>query len=274
MRTWKLLKRNRGAIAGLAILCLLVIVAVTGPFLAPYDPLEPDMGALFSPPNFQHPMGTDQIGRDLLSRIIVGTPYSLKTALIALLVAAAIGVPLGLLSGYSSPWVRQAIDMLTDAMLAFPGIILALAIVAAVGPGFTNAMIALGISFSPVYTRLVRGEVLSIKQETYVEAARAVGCGHLRIIVRHILPNIMPPLIVLSSMAAGGAILAGAGLSYLGLGAQPPEPEWGALMNAGIWFLSTAPWMSLFPGLAILITVLGANLLGDGLRDALDPRLR
>jgi len=260
--------------AGLVTLSLLVIVAATGRFIVPYDPLKPDMSALMSPPSARHLMGTDQIGRDLLSRIIVGAPYSLQTALIATLVAAVIGIPLGLLAGYFGGWTGQVIDLLTDAMLAFPGIIMAMTLVAALGPGFTNAMIALGISFSPVYTRLVRGQVLSIKQTPYVESALVVGCSSLRILWRYVLPNTMAPLIVLSSMSVAGAIMAGAGLSYLGLGAQPPIPEWGALMNAGIWFLSNAPWVTLFPGLAIMITTLAANLVGDGLRDALDPRLR
>ena len=273
-RTWAALRRNRGAMAGLIVFCFLVIAAVLGPSVAPYDPLEPDMNALMSEPTRAHPLGTDQIGRDLLSRIIAGAPYTLRTAVIATAIAALIGLPLGLASGYFGRWPGLAIDFCTEAMLAFPGIIFALAIVTALGPGFTNAMVAIGIAFSPIYVRIVRGEVLSVKQSTYVEAARALGCSDLRILFRHILPGILAPVIVLSSTGVGGAILAGAGLSYLGLGAQPPAPEWGALMNAGVWFHSTAPWITLFPGVAILVTVLAANLLGDGLRDALDPSLR
>ncbi len=257
---------------GLAVLLGCLVLALFGRWLAPYDPLAPDMDVLMAAPSLRHPFGTDQIGRDMLSRIIAGTNYSLRTALIATSVAALIGVPLGLLSGYFGGWLGSSIDVLTDALLAFPGILMALAIVTALGPGFTNGMIALGIAFSPIYTRLVRGQVLTLKSLPFVEAARALGASNLFVLVRHVLPNTIAPLIVLSSMSVGGAILAGAGLSYLGLGAQPPEPEWGALMNAGIWLLTAAPWITFFPGLAIMITVLAANLLGDGLRDALDPR--
>jgi len=271
---WTAFRRNHGAMAGLTILCLLVLLAVVGPTVTPYDPLEPDMNALMTGPSKKHPMGTDQIGRDLLSRIVTGTPYTLRTAAIATGIAALIGVPFGLIGGYFGRRIGMAIDFLTDAMLAFPGIIFALAMVTALGPGFTNAMIAIGIAFSPVYARVVRGQVLAVKQAPYVEAARAIGCKDHRIVLRHILPGILAPVVVLSSMGVGGAILAGAGLSYLGLGAQPPAPEWGALMNAGVWFYTTAPWITLFPGLAITVTVLAANLFGDGLRDALDPGLR
>jgi ABC-type dipeptide/oligopeptide/nickel transport system permease subunit len=258
--------------AGLGMLSLILVMAVLGRFITPYDPLEPDMQAILSPPSWKHPMGTDQIGRDMFSRIIAGAPYSLFASIVATLIAIIIGVPLGLMGGYFGGWIGRAFDMFTDALLAFPGILLALAIVTALGPGFTKGMIAVGISFSPVYMRLVRGEVLRLKESLFVESARALGASELSLLFRHILPNILAPLIVVSSMAVGGAILAGAGLSYLGLGAQPPIPEWGALMNAGIWFLSAAPWITLFPGLLIMLTVLALNLLGDGLRDALDPR--
>ena len=252
-------------------MCLLILLTFFGRFIAPYDPLKTDMQVLMASPSPRHLLGTDQIGRDMLSRIIIGTPYSLSTALITTFVAAAIGIPLGLISGYFGRWIGQIIDMLTDALLAFPGILMALALVAALGPGFMNGMIAIGVSFSPIYTRLVRGQVLYIKETPFIESSRALGGSGSHILMRHILPNIIAPLIVLSSMAVGGAILAGAGLSYLGLGAQPPTPEWGALMNAGLGFFSAAPWITLFPGFAITITVLAANLVGDGLRDALDP---
>lgn len=252
----------------------LVVLSLFGGFFVTYDPLKPDTSAIFNAPSGKHWMGTDQLGRDLFSRIVVGTGFSLQTAVIATLTAALLGIPIGLLGGYYGGWLGRAIDFLIDGMLALPGILLALAIVTALGPGFTNAMLALGISFSPVYARIVRGQVLTIKGSSYVEAARIIGCPDLRILVRHILPNMFAPLIVVSSLAAAGAILAGAGLSYLGLGPQPPTPEWGAIMFAGTPFISTAPWITLFPGLAIMLTVLAANLLGDGLRDALDPKQR
>ncbi|NIM92792.1 MAG: ABC transporter permease subunit [Anaerolineales bacterium] len=273
MGIWQAVRRSRSGMVGLAILCFFVTVAVVGQFITPYDPFEPDSDALLSPPSMDHLMGTDQIGRDLLSRIIAGAAYSLGTAFIATSVAALIGVPLGLISGFRGGKIGQAIDFFSDSLLAFPGILLALAIVAALGPGFTNAMIAIGISFSPLYIRLTRGQVMSVKENTYVDSARVVGASNTRILTRHIFPNVLAPLIVASSMAVGGAIMVGAGLSYLGLGAQPPIPEWGALMNAGIWLLSEAPWVTFFPGLVIMVTILAANLLGDGLRDALDPTM-
>lgn len=257
--------------AGLAFLFLLFLLSIGGPLVTPYDPYEPDMQALLVAPSAKHWMGTDQIGRDMLSRIIAGTGYSLSMALTATAVATVVGIPIGLVAGYWSGAVRALIDLLTDAMLAFPGLLLALALVTAFGPGYLNGMVALGIAFSPMYIRLVRGQALSARENLYVEASRALGGSRLYILMRHILPNISSPIIVLSSMAVGGALLAGSGLSYLGLGAQPPIPEWGALMNAGIWFFSVAPWITLFPGLAIMVTVLAANLLGDGLRDILDP---
>lgn len=271
---WATLRRNRSAMAGLGMLCGLAFFALFGGILAPYDPLEPDTNRIFSPPSLAHPMGTDQIGRDVLSRIMAGTGFSLQTALLASLAAAVIGVPIGLLGGYYGGWIGRIVDLFTDAMLALPGIILALAVVTALGPGYTNAMLAIGASFSPVYARLVRGQVLSIRERTFIEAVRLMGLSDRRIVLGHVLPNAAGPIVVLMSLSASGAILAGAALSFLGLGAQPPTPEWGAIMFAGVTFLSNAPWITLFPGLAITLTVLATNLFGDGLRDALDPRIR
>ena len=273
-QTWTALRRNPAAIAGLIVLLALIAVAFFGSRLAPYPPQQPDLNALFSAPTADHPFGTDQLGRDLLSRVIAGSGYSLRTALLATLAAAVIGIPLGLLGGYFGGWIGRAVDLFTDSMLAFPGIILALAVVTALGPGFTNAMLAVGISFSPVYARLVRGQVLTVKQMPYIEAGRLLGYSHWRILGLHIVPNILAPIVVLSSLGLSGAILVGTALSFLGLGAAPPTPEWGAIMFAGVPFLQTAPWVTIFPGLAITITVLAANLVGDGLRDALDPRVR
>lgn len=273
-QTWTALQRNPAAMAGLIVLLALIVVAFFGGRFAPYSPQQPDLNALFSAPTARHPFGTDQLGRDLLSRIITGTGYSLRTALVATLAAAVIGIPLGLLGGYFGGWIGRAVDLFTDSMLAFPGIILALAVVTALGASFTNAMLAVGISFSPVYARLVRGQVLAVRQMPYIEAGRLLGYSHWRLLVRHIVPNIAAPIVVLSALGLSGAILVGTALSFLGLGAAPPTPEWGAIMFAGVPFLQTAPWVTLFPGLAITITVLAANLVGDGLRDALDPRVR
>ena len=268
------LMRNRGAMFGAAILLVLILVAVFAPVLAPYDPLEISLYDMLQSPNWEHPMGTDGYGRDLLSRVIFGTRISLQLGMISVAIGAFWGSILGLISGYYAGRVDKVIMRAMDVMLAFPGILLAMCVVAILGPGLTNVMIAVGIAWIPSYARLMRGSTLVAKENEYVQAARCVGCSSLRIVFRHILPNTIAPLIVLSTMNIGTAIIAGASLSFLGLGAQPPQAEWGAILNAGRRYIRIAWWVMTFPGLAILITVMAANLLGDGLRVALDPRLK
>jgi peptide/nickel transport system permease protein len=234
--------------------------------LSPGDGLQP--------PNARHWLGTDVLGRDLFTRILFGARTSLQTGLISVTIAVAIGVPLGLVSGFYGGLVDRLLMRLVDLMLTFPGILLALVIIAILGPDLFHAMLAVGISASPTYARVVRATVLSAKEQVYVEAARAIGCVNARIMLRHILPNTLASIIVLATLGVAGAIIAAAALSYLGLGARPPEPEWGALLSEGRNYLRVAWWMTTFPGLAIMTAVLSINLVGDGLRDALDPRLR
>jgi peptide/nickel transport system permease protein len=225
-------------------------------------------------PSAAYPMGTDQFGRDILSRIIFGARLSLQVGFIAVGIASAIGITLGMVAGYYGRWIDGAIGIVIDIMLAFPGILLALAIVAVLGPNLVNLMVAVGIASVPTYARLIRGAVLSARELTYVEAARVVGAKDRTIMFRHIMPNVLAPAIVLATLGIGQAILIGAAISFLGLGAKPPTAEWGAMLSSGRNFLQQAWWITLFPGVAIMITVLSINLLGDGLRDALDPRLR
>ena len=266
--------RHRGAMIGLVIVALLALMALLANVIAPYDPNAIAPLTTLKAPSGAHPFGTDQFGRDILSRIIHGTRLSFQVGSIAVTIALVGGVVLGMLSGYYGRWVDAAISMLIDIMLAFPGILLALAIVAILGPSLVNLMVAVGISAVPSYTRLVRGAVLATKSQTYVEAARVVGVSDSTIMFKHILPNVLAPVIVLATLGVGGAILTGAALSFLGLGAKPPTPEWGAMLSAGRNYLALAWWITLFPGLAIMLIVLAINMLGDGLRDALDPRLK
>lgn len=268
------LLRNRGALVGLTILAVMLVLAIFADFAAPYQPNAIAPGLELQGPNGINLFGTDQFGRDILSRIIHGTRLSFQVGFIAVGIATICGVTLGLLSGYYGRWIDAVIMMWIDIMLAFPGILLALAIVAILGPSLLNLMIAVGISAVPSYTRLVRGAVLSARQQQYVEAARVVGVSDLAIMFKHILPNVLAPVIVLATLGIGGAILTGASLSFLGLGAKPPTPEWGAMLSTGRNYLTLAPWITLFPGLAIMFTVLSINMLGDGLRDSLDPRLK
>lgn len=271
---WGQLKRNWSARIGGFVILLLAAIAVTSTWITPYDPITPVPKDRLQSPSWNHLMGTDKIGRDIFSRVIGGTPNSLKMGLIAVAIGASFGTLLGLVAGYYRGPMSIAILMLADAMLAFPSILLALSIVAALGPGLTNTMIAVGVSFVPGFIRIVRASVLSTKESAYVDAARVVGARDGRIILRHILPNVLAPIIVLCTLGLAGAILIGASLSFLGLGAQPPTPEWGAILNEGRGLLRLAPWIATFPGIAIMITVLGMNLFGDGLRDALDPRMK
>lgn len=265
---------NRAAMVGVAVLVLLVAAAAAAPALAPYDPLEADRGAARAAPSSAHLLGTDEIGRDVLSRLIWGARYSLPVGLIPVVIAGLAGTALGLASGYFGGWVDGTVMRVVDVMMAFPGILLAIAIVAVLGPGLTNLMIAIGTFSVPLYARLIRGSTLAAKHLTYVEAAQALGASDARIVLRHILPNVFAPLIVVTTLRVATAILAAASLSFLGLGAQPPDPEWGAMLNSARRFLRVAWWMSVFPGLAITVVVLAMNLVGDALRDVLDPRLR
>jgi peptide/nickel transport system permease protein len=271
---WHQFKRSRGAMIGGIVAIVLIVIALLSPWLTPYDPIEPNTADRLQSPSFEHVMGTDKFGRDIFSRVIAGTPNSLKMGLLAVAIGATFGTCLGLIAGYYRGPVSIGILMFADAMLAFPSILLALSIVAALGPGLMNTMIAVGVSWIPQFIRLVRASVLSVKQLAYVEAARVTGAGDRRIILRHILPNVLAPMIVLCTLGVAGAILIGASLSFLGLGAQPPTPEWGAILTDGRTILRQAPWVATFPGIAIMITVLAMNLLGDGMRDALDPRMK
>src|SRR5919109_5180550 len=266
------LRHHKGALAGLLVLLLLSLVALSAPLLAPYDPLKVQARKALRPPSAEFLLGTDQYGRDVLSRTIYGTRISLMVGLISVGIAAVCGLVIGLVAGYYGGVIDSLLMRLMDVMLAFPGIFLALAIVSILGPNLANLMIAVGISAIPAYSRLVRGSVLSATQHFYVEAARVVGCGSGKILFRHILPNVAAPVIVLGTLGMGTAILAAAALSFLGLGSQPPTPEWGRMLSEGRAYLREHWWIATTPGLAILITVLAMNLLGDGLRDALDPR--
>jgi peptide/nickel transport system permease protein len=267
-------RRNRGAVLGLLVVVVLLVAAALAPVLAPHEPTHMDSDRLLRPPGRAHLLGTDQYGRDVLSRILHGAASSLQVGIISVGIAASGGLLLGLLSGFYGRWVDLAVMRLIDMMLAFPSILLALGIVAVLGPSLNNVMLAVGIAGIPVYTRLVRGQVLATKSLAYVEAARTTGCGDARIVGQHILPNIVAPVIVVATLGIAGAILTGAALSFLGLGAQPPSSEWGAMLSDGRSFLRQAWWVTTFPGLAITITVLAINMVGDGLRDALDPRLK
>jgi peptide/nickel transport system permease protein len=265
------LRGNRPAVAGAAVIGALVVVAAFAPLLAPYDPVGMALEDQFLPPSGEHPLGTDDFGRDILSRMIHGSRISLQVGLVAVGIAAIVGSVVGACAGYFGGWFDLLSGWAVDVMLAFPGLLLALGVVAVLGPGLLNVMIAVGIGSIPSYARLMRGQVLGLKGREYVEAARAVGAGHGSILFRHILPNALSPLIVLASLGIAGSILAAAALSFIGLGAQPPSPEWGAMLSSGREYLRHEWWITTFPGIAIAITVLGFNLLGDGLRDALDP---
>jgi peptide/nickel transport system permease protein len=271
---WVRLRRNRGALVGLGFLILLVSLAVLAPLVAPADPLGVVPARAQRPPGAEVWLGADHLGRDIFSRLLYGARISLFLGLISVGIAATFGTILGLVAGYYGGRVDLATGVLIDIMLAFPGILLALGIVTVLRPGIVNAMVAVGIAAIPTYTRLIRGSVLAAKANPYVEAARVVGCRTPRILWLHILPNVLAPLIVLATLGAAQAILAGAALSFLGLGAQPPTPEWGIMLSEGRRYIRDAWWNSMFPGVAIMLTVLAINLLGDGLRDALDPRLK
>ena len=273
-RARRRLFKRKAAVAGLIVLVAFIVLAVLAPLIAPYDPIATTWSLVRKAPSAQHWFGTDELGRDILSRVIYGARASLLAGLISVTIALGIGVPLGLLAGTRGGFTDALISRITDAMLACPFLILAIALAAFLGPSLGNAMIAIGISATPIFIRLTRGQVLSVKAEDYVEAARALGNPPWRIAFAHILPNILPALLVQATLSIAAAIIAEAALSFLGLGQQPPAPSWGSMLNAAQRFLTQAPWMAIWPGLAIFLVVLSLNLLGDGLRDALDPRQR
>lgn len=270
----RMLIRNRTAMAGLAVLIALALMAVFAAQIAPCDPDEVDILVQLQGPSREHLLGTDLYGRDILSRIFFGGRVTLVIGLISVGIAASFGVVLGLVSGYYGGTVDSLIMRFIDILLSFPRILLALTIVGMLGPGLFNVMLAVGIASITGYARLVRGTVLSAKEQTYVEAARVVGCQTRKILFRHLLPNVIGPVIVLATLDVASAILAASSLSFLGLGVQPPTAEWGYMLNEGRNYLRTAPWITFFPGMAIMLSVLSINMLGDGLRDALDPKLK
>jgi peptide/nickel transport system permease protein len=273
-RAARRLFKRRGAVLGLVVILLFVACATFAPLVSPYDPIAQSWTTVRKPPSDAHWFGTDEVGRDILARVIFGARASLMAGLISVGIALGVGVPLGLIAGYIGGFIDGLIGRVTDAMLACPFLILAIALAAFLGPSLGNAMIAIGIATTPIFVRLTRGQVMAVKVEDYVEAARAVGNPHWRIACVHILPNILPALLVQATLSIATAIIAEAALSFLGLGQQPPSPSWGSMLNSAQRFLNTAPWMAIWPGLAIFATVLSFNLLGDGLRDALDPRRR
>ncbi len=271
---WRRFSRNRTAVIGLVLIFLNLAIAVLAPVIAPYDPYEQNWRNRLTPPNSSHWFGTDEHGRDQLSRIIWGTRISLSIGLISVSIGLVGGGLLGLLAGYFGGAVDNSIMRVMDVMMAFPGVLMAMALVAALGPGLYNVMIAVGIWSIPLFSRLVRGTVLGLKENEFIAGARAVGCGNARIIFVHILPNTIAPILVFTSLRMATALLSAAALSFLGLGAQPPQPDWGAMLSQGRAHIHSSPHLMWFPGLAIMVMVLSFNMLGDGLRDALDPRLK
>jgi peptide/nickel transport system permease protein len=273
-RALRRLYKRKGAVVGLVVIATFALLALFAPLITPYDPIATSWSLVRKPPSAAHWFGTDELGRDILTRVIYGARASLMAGAISVTIALTVGVPLGLLSGYRGGFIDALISRITDAMLACPFLILAIALAAFLGPSLADAMIAIGISATPIFIRLTRGQVMSVKVEDYVEAARAMGNPRWRIALFHILPNILPALLVQATLSIAAAIIAEAALSFLGLGQQPPFPSWGSSLNAAQRFLSNAPWMAIWPGLAIFLVVLSLNLVGDGLRDALDPRER
>lgn len=270
---WRLLLKNPVGMVGAVIVLLTVITAIAAPIIAPYDPADQQAQRLLSPSS-DHFFGTDELGRDTFSRIIFGARVSLEVGMIAVLVSLVFGGLLGILAGFFGGTVDNVIMRFVDILFAFPGLILAIVIAGLLGPSSRNAMIAIGVIYAPAFARVIRGSVLSVNNEPYIEAAQVAGATNSRLIRQHILPNIVAPMIVLITVYLSSAILAEAGLSFLGLGTQPPEPSWGGMLNAARSYMEISPWMAIAPGLAIMVAVLGLNFLGDGLRDIFDPRLR
>jgi peptide/nickel transport system permease protein len=261
-------------VLGLAVVAFFVLLGLLAPWIAPHDPLATSWSAVRQAPGAGYLFGADELGRDVLSRVIWGARASILAGVVSVSISLALGVPVGMLAGYLGGWTDALLSRVTDAMLACPFLILAIALAAFLGPSLSNAMIAIGVSATPIFIRLTRAQVLAAKTEEYVEAARALGNPHLRIALRHIFPNIVAPLIVQATLAIAAAIIAEASLSFLGLGQQPPAPSWGSMLNTAKNYVDQAPWMAIWPGLSIFLLVLSFNLLGDGLRDALDPRQR
>jgi len=260
-------------VVAFALIGVFALCALFAPVIAPYDPLLQDLGSRLRPPSPDHWLGTDSLGRDIASRILYGARISLIIGVVVVASAGVFGTVVGLVAGYSGGLVDEALMRLTEVFLAFPALILAMAIAGALGPSLTNAIIAIAAVTWAVYARLTRGQILSLRRREFVEAARAIGASQFRIVFRHLLPNALAPLMIQASFDLGSSIIAAAGLSFIGFGAQPPTPEWGVMISEGRNYISTQPWLSLFPGLAILLAVGSFNLLGDGLRDAFDPRL-
>ncbi|MCI1006733.1 ABC transporter permease [Herbaspirillum sp. C7C8] len=273
-RTLRRFSRNRLAVIGAVIITVLVLLAICAPVLARYDPIfDQDYGNLLSGPSAAHWLGTDDLGRDIYTRMLYGSRISLQAALISVGLAFSLGVPIGIVSGYYRGAVDAIVMRVVDALQAFPSLILALALAAALGGGFYNAMVAVGIGFTSSFVRLARGQAMTIRNLDYVMAARSIGAGHLRIMWRYILPNSLAPLVIQATFAMGTAIIAEAGLSYLGLGAKPEDPSWGSMLHIAQGYLNTTPMLAMWPGLAIFLVVLGFNLLGDGIREVFDPKL-
>jgi len=271
-RAWRKFKSNRAALVGFGFVGFFVLLAVLAPVLPIAAPNATDWGAVRKVPSAAHWLGTDEIGRDILSRMIWGARASLMAGVLSVGIAVCLGVPLGILAGYFGGWLDMIISRVTEAFLAMPFLITAIALAAFLGPSLTNAMIAIGISAMPIFIRLTRGQTLAVKTEDYVEGARSIGLRNSSIVLRYILPNVFSPILVQATLTVAAAIIAEASLSFLGLGQQPPAPSWGSMLNVAKDYLSQAPWMAIWPGTAIFLVVMGFNLLGDGLRDSLDPR--
>ncbi len=272
--TLETVARNRLAVAGAVIIALLAVVALFAPLIAPFGINEIDVANRLQPPSFDHFFGTDELGRDVFSRVVVASRVSLQVGFVSVGIAVAVGVPIGLLAGYYGGTVDAGLMRAMDILFSFPAILLAIAILAVLGPGITSAMIAIGIVYTPIFARITRGSVLGVKQQVFIRAARSLGAKDSRILRTHVLPNVIAPITVQTSLSLAFAILSEAALSFLGLGVQPPDPAWGRMLAEGRGFFADAPWMAIFPGLAILLTVLAFNFVGDGLRDALDPQQR
>ena len=273
-RATRTLIRNRLVLAGLIMVLGLIVIAVLAGLIAPYDPIANNVRAALQPPSSYYYFGTDRFGRDVFSRVVHGSRLTLRVAILSVASSVVVGIVLGLLSGYYRGWVDNLIGRIMDVFFSFPGLLLAIAVSAMLGPGENNAIVAIAVVYAPVFGRVVRGPVLVERGKEYVEAARVIGSSSIRVLLKHIFPNVLSPLTVQATIALSQAILLEASLSYLGLGTQPPWPSWGTMLYEGREFLETAPWWSIFPGLAIMLTVLAFNLLGDGIRDVLDPRSR
>ncbi|MGQ3477977.1 nickel transporter permease [Paenibacillus sp. TY11] len=271
---WRAFRHNKMAFVGLSIIIFFVIIALIAPWIAPFDYKEQNLVSRLQPPSAEHWFGTDDLGRDLLTRTLYGARISLWVGFLSVIGSMIVGTALGLIAGFYGKWADMAISRLFDILLAFPGILLAIAIVAILGPSLENALYAIAIVNVPTYGRLVRSKVLSVKTEEYITSARALGANNSRIILRYILPNSLTPIIVQGTLGIGTAIIEAAALGFLGLGAQPPEPEWGKMLSDSRQYIQNAPWTVIFPGISIMLTVLGFNLMGDGLRDVLDPRAK